>query len=1675
VVDVFMQNGAGGDARKESREAVFAPKTAHDPEPDAPGSRSLTEDEESTGGRFLDSVDSWTGDRSKHLDLPIFFQREALALAAERPERAALMHLEAARTLDVSGADDSRILEEVESALELRPHTAWLLKLARRLLLHRGLHARALQLAEREVQAGGDSHTRAAVLFEASSIYLQRMGSPKESLRLAEQALRIKPHHLTALVRVAALREQLGQYAEAARALQQLGEYLISPARRAQLLYATGTLIEMRLGQEEAAQAAYLRATEADPTHVPSLAALCEVQERMEQWSDLARTFERLADFVEASKLKSRLLYQAGKLHFDRTANLEAACRALAAAAAVAPQDVAILQYLAHCWETRGRPEEALHTLEQLLELTLDRGSRAAIRTQIATLQAEQLNDTDQAIAAYSSALAEAPGYLPALQSLGALYRRRGDFASLVDMSNPETEGMLPATTRAQRHIDLAELLERRLDEPDRAVAAYRRALELEPGNTVAFAGLSALLRRREQHSELAELLAAQAEASTDPHTRAHLLLRRSWIQSQLLRDPAAAIATLCRARPVDGARSVALTQLDLHAQAKRTGRYVELLLVQGSVTEDLEEAKGCRLLAARLLELELDEPDKALDIYQEVLEEHPASAAALHGAGRILDRRGDWNELVKLHFFELDQAPDRPDAPALLCRAGRILAEKLGNHTAAVEAYARALEKDPTCRPALAALEQLARGHHQWSELASILERRAEQHKDSRGAELWLCRAAEVAGWQLGLWDDAARLYRSASDLSPNHSTVEHGLLRVLLHEKQWERAAELMEALIETSSSAEERGLLELSLARLYEFRLGREAELHRYERAARAMGGNVLDEQLLRVRRMLGAEDLAQWLYEQGQDSGGSLLGAAFLVEAAHLWELASPPQWVQAADASRAARQRQPDDLNAVWTLERALCAQGEWHEVGTIRELEAELELDRTVQARHLTSAAEAYARVSENEAVARLCRESVKLDPQSVPALHLLLQLAEQSRDWGRAAEIHDQIAAACADADNRRHYALRAAEIWAGLLRDPDRALTSVGAVLADDPSNEEAFAFAAQLLRSEREFEELSRLYQRAIEACGDPARKIELIRQNAQLLRQLNGGQDPASINRAIAELMSLLSIQPDDVDALATLAELQTSQSHWSDAAATLQRLIDCTPDEQRRHTARIEQAELWLEKLHEPGRARQVLEAADEECPHDLDIARLRLRALRAVGDWSAARELLEGVANNEEQAVRLWAKLQLAEIAHLGLKDTELQQRCERDVLALAAGQCNVIFPLRGLGLQRSQVARLLELAEEAIASAPEANPNELRRFIAAIAMEELDDPMRALPHLEALLAETPDDVDALLLMARALEARENSSAASDTYRHVLERDAANMQAYRGLTRTGSTEVALSAAAIVDLLGEVQTAELKLLTPIDWDELPNGSLSAEPPQPEERFTALQQILEALLPYLHHAYPPLAGDPLPPHQPAAAAAIQLASTIGLGSLDVRLGGTGTARVGIGQSIVLQLDPALAERHPDPEFRFWVGRALARAIAGGAVLQQLDEAEFAQLFAALRERRGDDSMASALQRTLQRSVPRKIRRHIDRLLPKADDPQLWSRYARRLERWADRLGLVLCRHPGIGLRSLARSEGMSPEDAASNTELASLMRFVVSDDFARIYRNIWRPRRDPTTTR
>ena len=355
-------------------------------------------------------------------------------------------------------------------------------------------------------------------------------------------------------------------------------------------------------------------------------------------------------------------------------------------------------------------------------------------------------------------------------------------------------------------------------------------ALERWPGLASALAAEAIAASesgRPAQAAELFETLAGSSEGSRMDRAFALLAAARQWAQAEQMDRAATALEGSLANRLAVGP---AVRSLALRLGAE--GRWDEILPMLARRAPDAKSASSDDVRATvEMAEFAAasGEPDlcaKAVDALDNLLlrEDWPdpavprAEAArqmaalcsvlgdeeaaiewlneCLHGEAPGLTAQAAWQRLVDIYAQRGDvlgavqaltawaadtRTLESTEQRAVrLCEAARIEHEASSGGAAAVSLLESALRVDPTCEPALDALEAMAGETGDWTGLAEVLHRRLAEVRPEEAKAL-LQRLGSVLGERLHDDKGAADTYRVLLDLEPGHAEARLGLARLL------------------------------------------------------------------------------------------------------------------------------------------------------------------------------------------------------------------------------------------------------------------------------------------------------------------------------------------------------------------------------------------------------------------------------------------------------------------------------------------------------------------------------------------------------------------------------------------------------------------------------------------------------------------------------------------------------------------------------------------------------------------------------------------------------------------------------------------------------------------------------------------------------------------------------
>src|SRR5205085_1354876 len=127
-----------------------------------------------------------------------------------------------------------------------------------------------------------------------------------------------------------------------------------------------------------------------------------------------------------------------------------------------------------------------------------------------------------------------------------------------------------------------------------------------------------------------------------------------------------------------------------------------------------------------------------------------------------------------------------------------------------------------------------------------------------------------------------------------------------------------------------------------------------------------------------------------------------------------------------------------------------------------------------------------------------------------------------------------------------------RAATLYEEKLGEVDKARPYLERILTRDPSNERAFHRLKQILTTREQWHELEEMYERAVVATAEPARRAELLSEVALVAEEITNERP-----KAIRYYERILELDTLHDQAARSLDALYGAEEKWESLAALLQ--------------------------------------------------------------------------------------------------------------------------------------------------------------------------------------------------------------------------------------------------------------------------------------------------------------------------------------------------------------------------------------------------------------------------------------------------------------------------------------------------------------------------------------
>ncbi len=1101
-----------------------------------------------------------------------------------------------------------------------------------------------------------------------------------------------------------------------------------------EIRYKIGQLYEDEVKDDERAIAAYEAVLAANGEDPVALGALDRIYSRNERWQDLAAVLERKLGIIGPDDDREAHLeakYRLGSVRQEHLRDLDGAIASYSDILSIEPSHVGAREALEQRLDDEAHQLEVANILEPIYEQLEEWASlvraheiqlaaetdslrRVGLLMRIGELHAKRLGDAEKAFDAFARCFEEDPSVSGAKAALEELSGLVGDgWTRLVALfegalATPDLDPVLGH----ELAIKVARAYETRLENTDKAVEYYRRALQIEPDDLAAIEALELIFSRDERYAELLEVYRKKADITADPDERLNILFRIASIHEEMLGSPEDAISAYNEILGQDGDNLRALRALDrLYNQGRQWEDLADNLGRQLILSSDDDNDRVQLLVRlAQLRQQHLEETTAAIETYRQVLELQPhnpdAIAALEHLLGsadhelaiaQILEpiyrARSDWQKQIGIYEIMARHAYDPERKIELLHQISEL--HELGGDdgAAAFETYARAFREEPRSENTQAQLERLARATDRLRDLVTLYDEVIAEVADEDLKVHLLIKLAQLHEHELGNDASAVQTYARILEVSPGYVEAASSIQNI--HERNADypalvgtlkrkaeiiidlperkqllyKAAQIQEEVLEDAHAAIEsyQSVLELddidvpamdALERLY-IRL----ELWEPLKDVYAKKADLAED----------PQDKKQMLYVLGQVYDRELSDVG------------------KAVETYQAILDIDPDELPAIQSLDRLLGQAERWYDL--LANLERQVELAETtgeMVALKYRIGELWQNKLGDSARAIDSYREALELDPanqetlialdgllrseegEPVMAARVLEPIYEAQGEYANLIEVLDVMAAHADDSVQKVELLQRIAELYESRLELPSEAFDAQCRALREDNSNELTLAHLERLAEWTSAWRQLAELYGAEADKSLDVPRQVDLLSRLARVQEEELGHTDAA-----IATYRRISDVEFDNRTAVLALDRLYTGAERWQELAEVLRKEIQLADSDdeiialQFRLGQVLEQAlgdaraaiEVYRDILATApshGATQTALEMLFLDGHHQGEIAEVLEPLYEAAGEFEKLHKILEvQLSRLSEPADRQSMFQRLAELAERHLYDQQ--------------------------------------------------------------------------------------------------------------------------------------------------------------------------------------------------------------------------------------------------------------------------------------------------------------------------------------------------------------------------------------------------------------------------------
>ncbi len=409
-----------------------------------------------------------------------------------------------------------------------------------------------IQVLELQGEMAPDPQKAMAFYFYIGDIWEKKLSQVDRAIESYHKALSFDPSDLPIFKALGRLYAQKKDWKKLINTLEKELEITRDPHHILYLYIHIGELWAGKLSQVDKAIETYQNALALAPNDLRVLKSLAKLYHQQGNWESLIEINEKEIMLTEDLHQIISLHIKNAELYEEKLVRVDQAILSYQKALFHSPSHLLAIRALERLYLRQGNWEALIKMYKREIEITESPQHLASLHFQIGRLLEKRLGRIDEAILSYQRSLEFGRSSSEAFSSLETLLGQSGNWKGLINIYETRLKASQSRAESTSLYCKLADLWELKFGQIDKAILSFKKALELDQGNSAVLEALHRLCRQSRKWEELIQILHREAKLSKDPSRSAKLYYEIGQLMEENLQDKDRALESYRKALEIN-------------------------------------------------------------------------------------------------------------------------------------------------------------------------------------------------------------------------------------------------------------------------------------------------------------------------------------------------------------------------------------------------------------------------------------------------------------------------------------------------------------------------------------------------------------------------------------------------------------------------------------------------------------------------------------------------------------------------------------------------------------------------------------------------------------------------------------------------------------------------------------------------------------------------------------------------------------------------------------------------------------------------------------------------------------------------------------------------------------------------------------------------------------------